>query len=84
MGKVSPLVESAMKDLLKTSDLGRADFMYFTLPDGIRNHIRRPVDAPIAGHFCIATASKLKKLLESSPIRGDRLVKAHDRDPVRL
>jgi hypothetical protein len=63
MGKVSPLVESAMKDLLKTSDLGRADLMYFTLPDGIRNHIRRPVDAPIAGHFCIATASKLKKTL---------------------
>jgi len=73
-----------MKDLLKTRDLGRADLKYLTLPDGARDHTQGPVDAPIASHFCIATASKLKKHLESSPIRGDRLVKAHDRDHVRL
>jgi len=63
-----------MKDLLKTSDLGRADLKDLTFPDGSRDHTQGPVDAPIASHFCIATASKLKKTLGklSDPRRPSR------------
>ena len=37
----------------------------------------------IPSHFC-TTAAKPKKHLESCPIRGDRLDKAHDRDLIRF